>query len=404
MDSHRLKQTILIGISGSIAAYKSIDLVKLLIENGFEVEIVLSSSAADFISPLTLRSLFPGKVHLSDDLLGENDEMLHISLAKAADLILIAPASANMIAKVANGMADCLLSTICLATKAPIMIAPAMNKVMWENEFVQANIAKLKNIIGPASGKQACGDEGLGRMVEPVEIVEYVKNFNVKKILKSEKIVITAGPTLEKIDPVRFIGNYSSGKMGYAIAAQALIMGAEVTLISGPTNCIAKAGIKVIKVESADEMQRAALIEAKNCDVFIGAAAIADYSPKEYCPQKMKKKSDNLTVHLKQNPDVIASVKRAYNDVFVVGFAAETNDFHEHGLKKLQAKNIDMIAINDVSDGKVFGMDDNELHVITKAGETYNIDRNSKDKVAQELLKIITKYIRAAAYSYKYVD
>ena len=242
---------IIIGITGSIAAYKSIDLAKLLINEGFEIEIILTKSAADFVSSLTLRSLFPEKVHLWDEALGKRDEMLHISLAKAADLVLIAPASANMISKLVNAQANCLLSTICLATKAPILLAPAMNKAMWENEFVQANVKKLKYIIGPASGIQACGDEGFGRMVEPVDIVEYIKAFNIKKILQGKKIVITAGPTIEAIDPVRFISNHSSGKMGYALAKAAQNMGAEVTLISGPSSLATPSMVKRVDVLSA---------------------------------------------------------------------------------------------------------------------------------------------------------
>ena len=260
---------IILGISGSIAAYKSIELAKLLLDNGYDIRIILSKSAADFVSPLTLRSLFPGKIYLHDDLLGPNDEMLHISLAKAASLVLIAPASANMIAKIANGYADCLLSTICLATNAKIIIAPAMNKVMWENEFVQANIKKLKHVIGPNSGKQACGDEGLGRMLEPNEILEHIKYFAVEKILQGKKILITAGPTLEAIDPIRYISNHSSGKMGYAIAKMAYLMGAEVTLISGPTNLPFPNGVKIIQVNSADKMLIEALSEAKKADIFI---------------------------------------------------------------------------------------------------------------------------------------
>ncbi len=380
---------IIIGITGSIAAYKSIDLAKLLIYEGFEIEIILSRSAADFVSPLTLRSLFPGKVHLWNEDLDKNDKMLHIALAKAADLVLISPASANIIAKLAGGQADCLLSTICLATKAPILLAPAMNKTMWENEFVQANVNKLKHIIGPAKGLQACGDDGFGRMVEPVDIVEYIKAFNTEKILQGKKIVITAGPTIEAIDPVRFISNYSSGKMGYALARIAQNMGAEVTLISGPTYLATPSMVKIVDVISANDMLQASLNYAKNSDIFIGVAAVADYTPNVYTQEKIKKTSGDFLLKLKYNLDIIRLIKKELPEVFVVGFAAETNNFNEYGLKKLHDKNLDMIAINDVSDKKTFGHDYNELHVITKDKKYYFIERATKNKIAHQLLQII---------------
>jgi phosphopantothenoylcysteine decarboxylase/phosphopantothenate--cysteine ligase len=380
---------IILGISGSIAAYKSIELAKLFLEAGLDFRLVLSKSASDFISPLTLKSLFPGKVFLSSDLLGEGDEMLHISLAKSASLIVIAPASANMIAKLANGYADCLLSTLCLATNAPIIVAPAMNKVMWENEFVQANVAKLSYVIGPSSGKQACGDEGFGRMLEPVEIFEHIKSFNVEKKLQGRKILITAGPTIEAIDPVRFISNNGSGKMGYAIAKMAKLMGAEVTLISGPTGLAAPKDIKTIHVKSADEMLNACLIEAKHNDVFISAAAVADYKPEIFHTQKIKKNNESLEIKLTKNPDIITQVKKEFPQIFSLGFAAETNNIKEYGRKKLIGKNLDMIAINDVSSGKVFGSNQNELHVIDKNGKEYFIERDSKEVVAKQLLEIM---------------
>jgi len=384
---------ILIGVSGSIAAYKSIELAKLLVENGFEIEIILSASAADFVSPLTLNSLFPNKVHLHDEVLGLSGEMLHITLAKAAEMILIAPASANMIGKISNGLADCLLSTVCLATKAPIIVAPAMNKIMWENQFVQSNISKLQHIIGPASGKQACGDVGLGRMIDPVDIVKYVKEFSIKKILNKKRIVITAGPTHEKIDPVRYISNYSSGKMGYALAKIAVLMGAEVTLISGPTNLTPPQGVRLINIETSEEMFQASMDAAKDSDVFIGAAAVADYSPKNYSNQKIKKNDLDLNLSLKENSDIIASVKKMHSNVFVVGFAAETNNFIEYGVKKLKSKNIDIIAINDVSGGKVFNSDNNELHVVTKDDKECLISRNNKNEVAKKLLEFLSSYL-----------
>lgn len=381
---------IILGISGSIAAYKSIDLAKSFIEKGYDVKIVLSSSAEDFISPLSLRSLFPNKVYLHNEALGPQDEMLHISLAKEADLILIAPASANTIAKLANGYADCLLSTICLASEAPIMLAPAMNKIMWENKFVQNNIAKFKHIIGPASGKQACGDDGFGRMLEPEEIIEHVQNFYTYKSLQNKKIIITAGPTIERIDPVRFISNDSSGKMGYALAKMALRMGADVTLISGPCALTPPNGVNLVKVTSANEMLEATLEHAKNQDILIASAAVADYKPMTYEEDKLKKLSKNLNIQMTLNPDILASIKQKFPHIFAVGFAAETSNFKEYGIKKITDKKIDMIAINDVSNDQVFGKDHNELHVITKDKKEHFIKRNTKDNIAQSLLEFIT--------------
>lgn len=385
---------IILGISGSIAAYKAIELAKLLQENDFDFRVVLSKSAADFVSPLTLKSLFPKKVFLQDELLSDQDEMLHINLAKYAKLVVIAPASANMIAKITNGQADCLLSTICLATKAPIIIAPAMNKVMWENEFVQANIAKLKYVVGPAMGEQACGDVGLGRMLEPEEIFEHIKYFSIEKSLQNKKILISAGPTIEEIDPVRFISNYSSGKMGYAVAKLATLMGAEVTLVSGPTAINVPRLHKYIKVKSAEEMLDICQNEADGKDVFISTAAVADYRPKNINKEKMKKNDMSMTIDLIENPDILTIIKKKFPQIFAVGFAAETNNIKEYGLKKLSEKNIDMIAINDVSDNKVFNQDLNELYIVNKDKNEFFIARNSKELVAQEFLGIIAKAMK----------
>ncbi len=389
---------VIIGISGSIAAYKSIELAKLLIEDGFDIEVILTKSATEFVSPLTLRSLFPGKIHLHSDALGLNDQMLHITLAKAADLILIAPASANMIAKLSNGFANCLLTEVCLATKAPIMIAPAMNKDMWSNSLVQANIHKLEQhnfkTIGPDIGAQACGDYGEGRMLEPQEILEYVKAAGIEKIFKNKTIVITAGPTQEKIDPVRYLSNHSSGKMGYSLAKIANFMGAKVILISGNTNLIPPSGVRFIKTETADEMLKAALETSVTADIFIGAAAVADYKPANYSAQKIKKTDEDdeyIKLNLQKNTDIIANIKKLFPKLLVVGFAAETNNFEEYGMNKLREKNLDLIAINDVSNGKAFGQDTNELHVITSNNRSYHIEKSHKDKVAQNLLEIIAR-------------
>lgn len=303
---------IILGITGSIAAYKSIELAKLLIENGFDVRIVLTAQAENFVSLLTLRSLFPKKIYVYKEQLSSEDEMLHITLAKQARIILIAPASANIIAKLAHGYADCLLTNLILASNAKVYVAPAMNKVMWENPLVQRNIHMLRHmqILGPVTGTQACGDDGAGRMLEPIDIVEYIKNSDLPQILKGKKILITAGPTIERIDPVRYISNFSSGKMGYAIAKIAVLIGAEVTLASGLTALKAFPGVKIISVEAADEMLKASMIHAGNKDIFIANAAVSDYKPKKYFSQKLKKDDLQSNLLLEKNEDIVSFIKQ----------------------------------------------------------------------------------------------
>jgi phosphopantothenoylcysteine decarboxylase/phosphopantothenate--cysteine ligase len=324
--------------------------------------------------------------------------MLHITLAKSANLILIAPASANIIAKLSHASADCLLSTLCLATEAQIIVCPAMNKIMWDNTLVQKNIAVLKktgmHIVGPVHGEQACGDIGFGRMIDPTEIIKYCQNLTLPKIsqvLQGKKIIITAGPTREKIDPVRFLSNHSSGKMGYAIAQVAYFMGAEVVLITGPTALAKPSYIKIIQVESCEEMLAAVKSVANQADIFIGCAAVADYKPKNTSDQKIKKQHNKLTLELLKNTDIISNIKNSYPKLFCVGFAAETDHIRENGLIKLKQKNLDMIAINDVSQGQVFDQDTNELHVFIKNQEYHHIRRDCKNIIAEYLLKIIAQ-------------
>ncbi len=388
---------ILLGVTGSIAAYKIIDLAKTFIQPGYDVTIVLSKSAPQFISVLTLRSIFPNKVFCDTDILDSNDQMLHISLAKAADLIVIAPASANFIAKLAHANADCLLSTICIATESKIIVAPAMNKVMWGNNIVQKNINILKEfgiqILGPVYGQQACGDFGLGRMIDPEDIVKFCQDSIQPQLLQGKKVIITAGPTREKIDPVRFLSNYSSGKMGYALAESAHAMGAEVVLISGPTALVKPPHVNIVEVESSEEMLTAAIKVIKDADVFIGCAAVADYRPENYSSHKIKKKKENFTLRLIKNTDIISHIKSLYPHIFCLGFAAETSDHEKYGISKIKEKNLDMIAINDVSDGKVFGLDFNQLHVILKDHQHYILQRNTKSIIAYNLLKLLVKYL-----------
>lgn len=396
IDSSDDKRVILC-ITGSIAAYKSIELAKLLINKGFEIEIVLSKSAPKFISINTLKGLFPNKIHAHDKEFSNNDKMMHIELAKKAQLILIAPATANTIAKLSNGFADCLLSSICLVTRAPIVLVPAMNQFMWLNELVQNNVKKLSKygykFVGPCEGHQACGDFGYGRMAKPINVVEYVEGLFIPKLFSGKKIVITAGPTVEMIDPVRFISNCSSGKMGYAMAKFAQYMGADVTLISGPTSLQVPQNVQFISIQSADEMLKASLVESENADIFIGNAAIADYKPLTYSNHKLKKDEQTNEIRLIQNIDIISTIRSTFKELFCVGFAAETSNIHQNGYQKLQSKHLDLIAINDVSNGKVFGQDYNEIYVINSSGENWFIERNKKENVAVRLLEIIANLV-----------
>ncbi len=382
---------IVLGISGSIASYKSIELAKQLESHGFNVKIVLSRSAPDFVSVLTLRALFPGKIYLADDALSSLDQMLHIQLAKEADLILIAPASANTIAALSNGLANCLLTQLCLASKAPLAIAPAMNREMWTHPSVRHNVATLKSrgahVLGPAVGIQACGDFGPGRLVKTQTILDHVQKIFTPKLLENRRVVITAGATREKIDPVRFLSNCSSGKMGVSLAKAAHAMGAELTLICTHADLSVPDAIKVVLVESADDMLEASRQHAKNAELFIGAAAVSDYKPITGHVHKLKKHAEVLTLELKKNSDIIQTLKCEYPHLFCVGFAAETQNFEANALEKLRAKKLDMMVLNDVSGGKVFGKDFNEVQIFTENRPPIKIPRANKNSVAAQILK-----------------
>lgn len=357
---------ILLGITGGIAAYKSAELARLLIAQGHEVRVVMTASAREFITPLTMQALTGNPVH--DELLDAEAEMGmgHIELAKWADEILIAPASANFIARLNAGMADDLLTTICLATKALIYLAPAMNEKMWENPTTQKNLNELTSrlngtlkVLGPASGVQACGDVGFGRMLEPADMVAQTQN-NEPLQLAGLRVLISAGPTREAIDPVRYISNRSSGKMGYALAEQACKLGAQVSLVSGPVALGAPDKVKVVAVESAEQMHKAVMEEAKQTDIFISVAAVADYALKEVAKEKIKKQRDNLVLELVKNKDIVSEVAHLKKRPFVVGFAAETQDMQAHAKDKLVRKKLDMLVGNLVSDtGLGFEADDN---------------------------------------------
>nr|WP_312115630.1 bifunctional phosphopantothenoylcysteine decarboxylase/phosphopantothenate--cysteine ligase CoaBC [Moraxella sp. CTOTU47915] len=434
-------KNILLGITGGIAAYKSASFARLLIKNGYDVRVIMTASAQAFITPLTLQALTGNPVHI--DLLDETAElgMGHIELAKWADLLIIAPATANTIAKLAMGIADDLLTTVCLATAAPILVAPAMNQQMWQHPSVKLNLQTLTDydyeIIQPASGEQACGDIGEGRLPEPEQLLEYVQYFIAAQItpqvLAGKNVTITAGPTIEAIDPVRYLSNHSTGKMGFALAKACRNAGARVTLIVGgkvplPTPLL----VNRIDVLSAEEM----LMTARQCasddicechdhhhhhdhdhhhhhdhdefgndievepvstatDIFIATAAVADYRTRDVVPQKIKKTQDQMSLDLVKNPDILATIAEEFPAVFVVGFAAETQDIEKYARGKLDAKNLDMIACNDVSRTDIgFGSDDNAMTVFFKGKDAaVSLEKASKDIIANQLVSLIGKQL-----------
>ena len=387
-----------IGITGGIAAYKTIELIRLLRKAGAEVRVVLTPAAAEFVTPLTLQAI-SGNV-VSQSLLDPHAEfaMGHIELAKWANAVLIAPASADFIARFSVGMANDLLSTICLATCAPIFLAPAMNQQMFHQSITQQNLTALKargvRLIGPNSGVQACGDVGAGRMSEPTEIFTALSDFFVQsQDLRDLSVAITAGPTREAIDPVRYISNHSSGKMGFALATAFAERGANVTLISGPVNLLTPQNVTRVDVTSAQEMCQAALKSAVENQIFIGCAAVADYRLAEVSAQKIKKSDEELSLKLIRNPDIISAVAHlSENRPFTVGFAAETQNLADYAQDKLQRKNLDMICANDVSGGQAFNTDENMLQLFWKTGGK-TLSLKSKTDLARELAtEIVARY------------
>ncbi|WP_084977759.1 bifunctional phosphopantothenoylcysteine decarboxylase/phosphopantothenate--cysteine ligase CoaBC [Plesiomonas shigelloides] len=394
---------VLLGISGGIAAYKCVELVRRLREQGAEVRVVMTAAAKAFITPLTLQAVSGHPV--ADDLLDPAAEssMGHIQLAKWANLVLLAPATADLMARMAAGMGNDLLTTLCLATSAPVAIAPAMNQQMYQAQVTQENIAKLAArgalIWGPAEGAQACGDVGPGRMLEPAELCQRVsQHFAQQQDLASIAVLITAGPTREALDPVRFISNHSSGKMGYAIAAAAAARGATVTLVSGPVNLPTPAGVKRIDVESALQMQSAVMTEVTHHQIFIACAAVADYRAACVAPEKIKKAGDEISLTLVKNPDIVAGVGAMTTQrPFVVGFAAETQNVEQYARDKLARKNLDLICANDVSlPGQGFNADQNALHLFWKDGQ-HSLALDSKAALGQQLMDNIVRLYRHTA-------
>jgi phosphopantothenoylcysteine decarboxylase / phosphopantothenate---cysteine ligase len=390
---------IVLGITGGIAAYKAAELVRRLLDQGAVVRVVMTPAACEFITPLTMQALSGHPVHTQ--LLDPAAEaaMGHIELARWAELVMIAPASADFMARLAAGLANDLLSTLCLATDAPLLLAPAMNQAMWRNAATQANLGLLLNrgvrIAGPAEGLQACGDNGPGRMLEPQQLLDAACACFDAGPLSGVRALVTAGPTREPIDPVRYISNSSSGKMGFALAEAAARAGAEVTLVSGPVQLSTPRGVQRVDVASASEMHDAVLLRASSCDIFIACAAVADYRPVDRAQQKIKKNAPEIELRLTRNPDILAEVAALSPRPFTVGFAAETENLLEHARAKLERKRLDLIVANDVARRDIgFDSDFNEVCIISASG-TCALERGTKHAIARTLIAEIGRHFLA---------
>ena len=393
-------KNILLCVTGGIAAYKAAEIIRLFKKDGADVRVIMTESSKEFITPLTLQAVSGNEIHDSLLDLKAESAMGHIELAKWADIILIAPCTAESMAKIVHGRADDLMGAVILASKASTYIAPAMNTTMWLDKGTQANYQTLLsrgiNFIGPDEGEQACGDIGPGRLVEPDKIINLIKSHLNKGPLSGKTLTITAGPTREQIDPVRYISNNSSGKMGYALAEAAVQEGALVNLVSGPVVLAADKSINLFKINSASEMLEAVNTCMKSSDIFISCAAVADYKPSNYSDTKIKKENlDNLEINLEKNHDILSEVAEQFSSAYIVGFAAETSDVNSNAKKKLDSKNLNMIISNDVSDTSIgFDSDENEVHVIT-GSETIFIKKDKKIRIAREILNIISTNINS---------
>jgi phosphopantothenoylcysteine decarboxylase/phosphopantothenate--cysteine ligase len=393
-------KNILLCVTGGIAAYKAAEIIRLFKKDGGDVRVIMTESAKEFITPLTLQAVSGNEIHDSLLDLKAESAMGHIELAKWADIILIAPCTAESMAKIVHGRADDLMGAVILASKASTYIAPAMNTTMWLDQGTQANYQTLLSrgidFIGPDEGEQACGDIGPGRLVEPDKIINLIKSHSNKGPLFGKTVTITAGPTREQIDPVRYISNNSSGKMGYALAEAAVQEGAVVNLVSGPVVLTADKSINLFKINSASEMLEAVNTCMKSSDIFISCAAVADYKPSKYSDTKIKKENlDNLEINLEKNHDILSEVAEQFSSAYIVGFAAETSDVNANAKKKLDSKNLNMIISNDVSDSSIgFDSDENEVHVIT-GSETIFIKKDKKIRIAREILNIISTNINS---------
>lgn len=394
-------KTVVIGVSGGIAVYKTLDVISRLRKLGINVNVIMTKSATEFVAPLSFQSLSQNYVvcDMFED--PKTWDVEHISLAKRADVFLIAPATANVIGKMANGIADDMLTTTVMATKAKVLIAPAMNTNMYENPIVQRNMNTLKelgyNFVDPESGRLACGDTGKGKLAAPETIVdEVVKLLSKEQDLKGKKIIVTAGPTIESIDPMRYITNRSTGKMGYSIAKEAIERGADVTLVTGPTNLNPPQNLKkLVKIESAEDMYKAVLENLNENDVVIKSAAVADYKPKYYSTKKIKKSEDDLSIELDRNKDIALEIGKIKEDKILVGFAAETNDLIENASRKIKKKNLDFIVANDLTkEGAGFGVDTNIVKIIDKDGNITEYPKMKKEEVANVILDKIKMLLK----------
>ncbi len=397
--AHLFNRNVLVGVSGGIAAYKSAELVRQLRQLGATVRVIMTRGAREFITELTLQALSGNQVHT--ELLDTEAElgMSHIELARWADVLVVAPATADLLARLAVGRADDLLTTVALATAAPLLLAPAMNQQMWRDQATAANVATLAarghTLVGPASGEQACGDIGPGRMEEPAAIAAAVAQLFESGLLAGQRVVITAGPTREALDPVRFISNHSSGKMGYALAQAAIDAGAQTTLVSGPVHLPAPDHARVLKVESAADMLEQCLLLLTDCDIFIACAAVADYRPATVEQQKIKKGAEQISLMLVRNPDIVATVAASEKRPFVVGFAAETQELLTHAREKMSRKGLDMIIANDVSDRSIgFNSDSNQATVLWADGEQ-PLPLGSKAAMARQLIALIARQLKS---------
>ena len=385
---------IIVGVTGGIAAYKSADLVRRLRENGAEVRVVMTRAAREFITPLTMQALSGRPVHTELLDAGAEAAMGHIELARWADVILVAPASANFMARLAHGSADDLLATLCLAASVPILLAPAMNQQMWLNPATQDNAGLLQTrgivLLGPAGGVQACGEIGPGRMLEPADLIGHVHKQFRTGALASRKVIVTAGPTHEDIDPVRFISNRSSGRMGYAVARAAAEAGAEVLLVSGPAALDPPDRVCLRPVVTAQEMYDVVMGEINDADIFVAAAAVADYRCRSIAGNKIKRTASELTLLLEKTPDIVAAVANLSRRPFTIGFAAETEDLVANARKKLIEKRLDLIAANNVGPGLGFESELNQLEVLWEGGCT-SLEYAPKEKLARQLIKIVAE-------------
>lgn len=397
-----MKKNILLCVTGGIAVYKAAALTSKLVQAGFHVKVVMSENAMKFVSPLTFQALSRNEVYYDTFIENDPNVIAHIDLADWADLVVIAPATANIIGKLANGIADNMITTTLLATTAPVWIAPAMNVHMYDHPIVQKNIATLFELgyrfIEPNEGYLACGYVGKGRLEEPENIVRLIRNYFEEKgvLLKGKKVLVTAGPTKEKIDPVRFITNRSTGKMGYAIAEEAVKLGAEVILISGTTALPVPEGVQVVYIESAEDMYREVMNYFPDVDIVIKSAAVADYRPVTVYDKKLKKQEGNLVIELERTKDILQELGQRKTKQFIVGFAAETDNVEKYTIDKMRRKNTDMMIANDITkEGAGFGTNTNIVTIFSKDGNVKSLPLMSKNEVAKEILKEITKKMGA---------